>query len=182
MATTKKAPAVVPFVVYNDLAPAENDTGVSAGGEILPSDPRLEWIWRRAAIKATRDGYCGHYDTIAKHVGAPSRAQMGIPSSSWELDNYTKKVEANDAQGNPRTKHKVTFKGTTDFMGNTIDFEWVATLVTSGTREDINDVITQTMEGPSAQAIILTKLNSAKNTKIKAFIEEQKTNSPVSLV
>lgn len=166
---TKKTAAVTPTVIYNDLSASDTDTGVKAPeGAISADDPRLLLLWKKAAIKATKEGYCGYYDTIAKTLGAPTRAQLGIPGSSYQLRNM--RPEPKDAEGNARKNTKVTFKGTVNFMNQDIDLTWTPTLYTSGTRDDINAMLEETYED-SPNNVIRKKLNEVRTREINKVIK-----------
>lgn len=43
------------------------------GDHIAINDPRIKWIWEDAAKIATREGYCGYYDSITDKLGIPGR-------------------------------------------------------------------------------------------------------------
>jgi hypothetical protein len=53
--------------------PRPRRLGETPEGMIDPNDPRIAWIFEDMGTIATREGYCGYYDTLADKVGFPGR-------------------------------------------------------------------------------------------------------------
>jgi len=55
--------------------PKPRKIGVPPEGEdvILPTDPRLKWLWDDANKLASNSGYCSVFDRIADQLGIPGR-------------------------------------------------------------------------------------------------------------
>lgn len=42
-------------------------------GDILPDDPRIQWLWRQIADKAEKAGWCATYDEVTDEFNIPGR-------------------------------------------------------------------------------------------------------------
>lgn len=165
--------AVVPLV-YNELKPAKNDRhSLDVSGEqIKGDDPRLTKFWLEAAKIATDQNYCGYYDQIAAKLGGPSRSSLGIGSK-----NHSYYMPKKSKAGDERKQHTVEFRGTAKVMGQTIDLLWRTRLSTSGTREDINDVLTY-LHGMPASEVIDKKLSAERDKAVKRLLANDAAAAP----
>lgn len=72
-------PRVTGWVLKDDVqdpdpnAPKPRRVGEAPEGMIAIDDPRIDWIWKDAAVIADREGYCSYYDSIVNKLGAPGR-------------------------------------------------------------------------------------------------------------
>lgn len=90
---------VEPWVDPSSRAQKQNEVFKNEG-DIEINDPRIAWIWKRAAEIADEREFCEEYDTIAQDLGIPGRPKDWTVIFRLDPDNeeYTATVVVN-AQG-----------------------------------------------------------------------------------
>lgn len=164
----------VPPIVYNSLKPAKNDSHTLdlSGEQIKGSDPRLTKFWLEAAKIAAEQNYCRYYDTIAEKLGGPSRSALGVGSKGSEY--Y---LPSKSKAGEIRKRQTVEFHGSAKVMGRTLNLVWRTRIMTSGTREDINDVLTY-LHGMPASEVIEKKLAAERDKAVKRLLADDSAAAP----
>jgi len=157
---------------YYSMDAEPDETGIRPHGEqIKGDDPRLVSFWIEAALIANRTKQCEVYDKIAKELGGPTRAELGLsPEETYYWSD--RDISDYDPDGNQRFKQKVVFTGDFEVFGETITVSWNPSIKTSGTRADINYYLAERY-GKAPAVTIREQLAKVRNRKIRALLALQ---------